>query len=161
MWCWLGCLNYEAWLSGAETQPTSSLRQKRRFLAHGIHRFFNFYFYLFIYFWLCWVVVAACRQKAGSPLWCGVLAFSLWWRLLLWSTGSRCRTTLRHEGHSKSVVLHTLKKKVFIKFVTILLLFYVFVSLVTSSLHQRWTLPALEGEVLTTRLPGKSLKIWS
>ena len=52
--------------------------------------------------------------------------------------GARALGAAATEGHSKSVVLHTFfLKKVFIKFVIILLLFYAFVSLVTSSLHQR------------------------
>ena len=55
-----------------------------------------FFFYKFIYlfnFWLRWVFVAACglSQVAASgdysSLWC--VGFSLWWLLLLWSTGSR------------------------------------------------------------------------
>ena len=50
--------------------------------------------YLFIYFWLHWVFVAARRlslvaSNGGySSLWCEV--FSFWWLLLLQSTGSRC-----------------------------------------------------------------------
>ena len=48
---------------------------------------------LFIYFWLHWVFVAACRlflaaaSGGYSSLWCVV--FSLQWLLLLQSTGSR------------------------------------------------------------------------
>ena len=50
-------------------------------------------FLKFIYFWLLGVFVAACRlslvaSSGGySSLWCA--GFSLWWLLLLWSTGSR------------------------------------------------------------------------
>ena len=49
--------------------------------------------YLFFYFWLRWVFVAACRlslvaESGGySSLWC--VGFSLRWLLLLQSTGSR------------------------------------------------------------------------
>ena len=49
-------------------------------------------FILFIYFWLCWVFVAARRpslivvSRGYSLLQC--MGFALWW-LLLWSTGSR------------------------------------------------------------------------
>ena len=49
--------------------------------------------YLFIYFWLCWVLVAVhglSLVAAGggySSLWCS--GFSLRWLLLLQSTGSR------------------------------------------------------------------------
>ena len=48
---------------------------------------------LFIYFWLCWVSVAArglslvVVSGGYSSLWC--VGFSLWWLLLLRSTGSR------------------------------------------------------------------------
>ena len=55
--------------------------------------FYFILFYLFIYFWLPWVFVAArgLSLVAGSggysSLWC--TGFSLWWLLLLRSTGSR------------------------------------------------------------------------
>ena len=55
--------------------------------------FKNKFTYLFIYFWLCWVFVAACRLSlvaasgGCSLLWCA--DFSLQWLLLLRSTGSR------------------------------------------------------------------------
>ena len=51
------------------------------------------FIYLFIYFSLCWVFVAApglslvVASGGYSLLWCA--GFSLWWLLLLWSTGSR------------------------------------------------------------------------
>ena len=51
-------------------------------------------FKFFIYFWLCWVFVAACglslvvASGGYSSLRCA--GFSLWWLLLLWSTGCRC-----------------------------------------------------------------------
>ena len=54
----------------------------------------NFYFILFIYFWLRWVFVVACRlslvvgNRGYSSLRCA--GFSLQWLLLLRSTGSRC-----------------------------------------------------------------------
>ena len=53
---------------------------------------------LFIYFWLRWVFVATCGLSlvavsgGYSLLLC--VGFSLWWLLLLWSTGSR------HAGFS-------------------------------------------------------------
>ena len=49
--------------------------------------------------------------------------------------------------------------KVFIEFVTILLLFYVFFGHQASGIldpQTEPTFPALEGEILTTELPGKS-----
>ena len=51
-------------------------------------------FILFIHFWLRWVFIAACGlslvtvSRGYSLLWCA--DFSLRWRLLLQSTGSRC-----------------------------------------------------------------------
>ena len=56
------------------------------------------FFYKFIYFWLCWVFVAACglslvaASGGYSSLRCR--GFLLWCLLLLWSTGSR------HAGFS-------------------------------------------------------------
>ena len=56
--------------------------------------FFLIFVYLFIYFWLHWVFVAAhglslvAASGGYSSLWC--MGFSLRWLLLLWSTGSRC-----------------------------------------------------------------------
>ena len=55
--------------------------------------FFNFLNLFFIYFWLCWVFVAACglslvvASGGCSSLQC--MGFSLQWLLLLRSTGSR------------------------------------------------------------------------
>ena len=63
---------------------------------------------LFVYFWLHWVFVAAhglslvAASGGFSSLRCA--GFSLWWLLLLWSTGSR-RTGLvapRHVGSSQT-----------------------------------------------------------
>ena len=54
--------------------------------------FFNT-FILFIYFWLHWVFVAVrglslvVASGSYSSLWC--VGLSLWWLLMLWSTGSR------------------------------------------------------------------------
>ena len=61
--------------------------------CHAIQLFFINLFILFIYFWLWWVFVAACRLSliaasgGYSSLQCA--GFSLWWLLSLWSTGSR------------------------------------------------------------------------
>ena len=62
---------------------------------HALFLFFKInLFILFIYFWLCWVFVAACglslvAARGGySLLHCA--GFSLRWLLSLWSTGSRC-----------------------------------------------------------------------
>ena len=62
--------------------------------------FINLFIYLF-YFCLCWVFIAARRLSlvvasgGYSSLRCA--SFSLWWLLLLWSTGSR------HVGFSSCV----------------------------------------------------------
>ena len=56
-------------------------------------RFFNLFIYLFIYFWLCWVFVAACglslAAASGGDSLLQCAGFSWQWLLLLWSTGSR------------------------------------------------------------------------
>ena len=55
--------------------------------------FFNKFIYSFIYFWPCWVFVAArglslvAASGGYSSLQC--VGFSFWWLLLLRSTGSR------------------------------------------------------------------------
>ena len=56
--------------------------------------FLVYFIYLFIYFWLRWVFLAACglslvaASGGYSSLWCA--GFSLLWLLLLRSTGSKC-----------------------------------------------------------------------
>ena len=59
-----------------------------------LYFFFNkFIYFLFIYFWLHCVFIAAhglslvVASRGYSSLQCA--GFSLWWLLLLWSTGSR------------------------------------------------------------------------
>ena len=60
----------------------------------GLSELYFFKKILFIYFWLCWVFVAAgglslvAASGGYSSLWCA--GFSLQWLLLLQSTGSRC-----------------------------------------------------------------------
>ena len=55
--------------------------------------FLKIYLFIIIIFWLCWVFVAVCRLSlvvvsgGYSSLQCA--GFSLWWLLLLRSTGSR------------------------------------------------------------------------
>ena len=62
---------------------------------------FNFYLFIYLYkfiylfiYWLHWVFVAACRLSlvvvSGGYSWLRCVGFSLHWRLLLWSMGSRC-----------------------------------------------------------------------
>ena len=80
------------------TTPLSYLSYKRALLkTFGEFGFFFFFFfnkfiYLFIYFWLHWVFVAAhglslvVVSGGYSSLWCA--GFSLWWLPLLRSTGS-------------------------------------------------------------------------
>ena len=70
----------------------------------------NLFIYLFIYFWLHWVFVAArglslvAESRGYSSLQCA--GFSLWWLLLLRSTGSRARSLqqLRYAGFSSGGV---------------------------------------------------------
>ena len=63
-------------------------------IATDFFFFFNEFNYLFIYFWLHWVFVAASGLSlvavsgGYSSLWCA--GFSLRWLLLLQSMGSRC-----------------------------------------------------------------------
>ena len=64
-------------------------RHKRPQIVKAIFFFFN----KFIYFWLCWVFIAACGVSlvavSGGYSLLRCMAFSLWWLLLLWSMGSR------------------------------------------------------------------------
>ena len=75
---------------GAEERARNSLG--RRGVDFYLFIFSLFYF-LFIYFWLCWVLVAArglslaAVSRGYSSLRCA--GFSLQWLLLLQSTGSR------------------------------------------------------------------------
>ena len=68
------------------------------FFLYVFFFFLRFLKFLFIYFWLCWVFVAArglslvAASGGYSWLWC--TGFSLRWLLLLRSTGSR------HSGFS-------------------------------------------------------------
>ena len=68
------------------------------FFSKLVFLFVCFLTYLFIYFWLRWVFIAAhglslvAASEVYSSLWC--VGFSLWWLLLLQSTGSR------HTGFS-------------------------------------------------------------
>ena len=66
------------------------------FIVEGDANFFFkviAFFILFIYLWLRWVFIAArglslvVERRDYSSLRC--MGFSLWWLLLLWSTGSR------------------------------------------------------------------------
>ena len=69
-------------------------RQEASSLVSPPPLFFFNKLYLFIYFGLSWVFVAAralslvAASRGYSSLWC--VGFSLWWLLLLQSTGSRC-----------------------------------------------------------------------
>ena len=74
------------------------LTQSSAVVFVGVFHLFFFFSILFIYFWLCWVFVAArglslvAASGGYSSLQCA--GFSLQWLLLLWSTGSR------HTGFS-------------------------------------------------------------
>ena len=82
---------------GAQESVTLPASGKNVHCFH-FHCSFNFFLYinlfiLFIYFWLRWVFVAGrglslvAASGGCSSLPC--TGFSLWWLLLLWSTGSR------------------------------------------------------------------------
>ena len=103
--------------------------------------FFLIYFFKFIYFWLPWVFVSVRRLSlvaasgGYSSLRC--MGFSLWWLLLLRSTGSRWALECRLSSCGARAQL----------------------------LHGMWDLPrpgiepvspALAGRFLTTAPPGKS-----
>ena len=77
---------------------SGNLNSKETSEGESQYSFICFYqkvlIYLFIYFWLHWVFVAArglslvAASRGYSSLWCS--GFSLQWLLLLQSTGSRC-----------------------------------------------------------------------
>ena len=74
--------------------PTSQALPCNSVVLTSLFCFFLRFIYLFIlFFWLCWVFVAARRlslvatSRSYSSLWC--VGFSLLWLLLLQSTGSR------------------------------------------------------------------------
>ena len=65
------------------------------FFLHKFHFCFTLkrkFVHLCIYFWLCWVFIAACRfslvvaRGTTSPVYMG---FSWWWLLLWWGMGSK------------------------------------------------------------------------
>ena len=62
-------------------------------LQNGGVFLFLLFFVIFIYFWLLWVFVAACRLSlvaaSGDYSLLRCAGFSLRWLLPLWSTGSR------------------------------------------------------------------------
>ena len=73
--------------------------------------FLKIFIYLFIYFWLHRVFIAACElslfvaSRGYSSLWCtGFMGFSLRWLLLLQGMGSRC-TGFSSCGMRASVVV--------------------------------------------------------
>ena len=102
------CLGYNTKLFNTQNQEMRSILKgndnlqmptSRQFRCweYQIRVFFFinlFIYYLFIYFWLCWVFIAArgfslvAVSRGYSLLWCA--GFLLPWFLLLWSTGSRC-----------------------------------------------------------------------
>ena len=95
----LGCSLYLDWLPDplVEYQHLSLIFDFIKHVLPFIFFLINV-FILFIYFWLHWVFVAAyglsqvAVSQGYSSLWCA--GFSLWWLLLLRSTGSR------HAGFS-------------------------------------------------------------
>ena len=77
---------------GIEPRPH---QRKRQVLTTGLPGNSPFFFYfIFFYFWLPWVFVAArglsLVAASGHYSLLRCVGFSLRWLLLLWSTGSRC-----------------------------------------------------------------------
>ena len=80
--------------------PTHSVSTKSFLLLRPRPRTCDPFYFLksFIYFWLLWVFVAACRLSlveangSHSSLWC--MSFSLLWLLLLRSSGSRVQASV-------------------------------------------------------------------
>ena len=73
--------------------PSGGTRTVHPWLHLFLFFFNKFIYYLFIYFWLCWVFVAACGLSlvaaSGGYFSLPCAGFSLQWLLLLWSMGSR------------------------------------------------------------------------
>ena len=88
-------------------QSTNILSSETFFLS------FNTFIYLFIYFWLRWVFVAArglslvAVSGGYSSLWC--VGFSLRWLLLLRNMGSRARRLQQLQHVGSVVVAHGLQ----------------------------------------------------
>ena len=128
-------------------------------IQHIVPIFFPFFknkfIYLFIYFWLCWVFVAVrglslvAASGGYSSLSCA--GFSLWWLLLLRSTGSR------HAGFSSCGMLSSCGSWALERRLSSC-------GARAQLLHGMWDLPglglksmspALAGRFLTTTPPGK------
>ena len=83
-----------AFCSPFRSPQCSSFQIKSLLVSNFCGNWCLYFFYLFIYFWLCCVFVAArglslvAASRGYSSLRCA--GFWLWWLLLLWSTGSRC-----------------------------------------------------------------------
>ena len=106
-------------------------------------------FILLIYFWLHWVFVVACGLSlavaSGGYSLLRCLCFSLWWLLLLRSTGSRCTGFSSCGSRALKSRLSSCGAR-------------------AKLLHGMWDLPApglepmspaLAGRFLTTAPPGK------
>ena len=79
-------------LSTSESKTLSSLIWVNWFSC--CYSFFFFLIYFYIYLWLCWVFVSvrglSLVAASGGHSSSRCAGLSLWWPLLLWSTGSRC-----------------------------------------------------------------------
>ena len=90
LWPWLLCDPMPSFpLELGSPEKTSGYPGKFEFQKNNK----SFLFILLIYFWLCWAFTAmwafslVVSSQGYSSLQCP--GFSLWWLLLLWSTGSR------------------------------------------------------------------------
>ena len=115
--------------------------------------FKNGIFLKIIYFWLCWALTAAHGLSlvavSGGYSLLQYTGFSLWWLLLLWSTGSR------HMGFSSCGLSHCSLQ--------VLDCWLSSCGTQAQLLHSMWNLPrpgikpvspAQASEFLTTRPPG-------
>ena len=119
-------------------------------MSQSFLSFFLLFYYLFTYFWICWVSVAhrlslVAASRGYSLLWC--TGFSLWWRLLLWSMG------FRHMGFS-SCGSWALERRLSSCGAWVQLLCGMW-GLPRPGIEP--VSPALAGGFLTTAPPGKSL----
>ena len=120
--------------------------------------FYTNYYFIFFYFWLHWVFIAACRlypvvaSRGCSSLRCA--GFSLWWLLLLPSTGSRRAGSVVVAHGLSSCGLWALELRLS-SFGTWAQLLWGMWDPPGPGLEP--VSPALAGGLLTTAPPGKSL----
>ena len=81
--------------AGEDRYPSSSRQGGKGSLLPCSVFLFKFYLFIYIYFWLCWVFVAAfLLWRAGSALQLQFKGFSLWRLLLLWAWALGARASV-------------------------------------------------------------------